>query len=290
MLLPRLSPAVLVARVVVGVSALVAAVAATPACSVLYAFNANEENLACGPDNGTPRCLDGYTCVLAGDDVERCVKAGFKALGERCTVSEECADDGVCADAWATSCDDPAHRMDCALLDDNDTGPRCRARCKDTIPRCASDTRCFEGGDLGDVPFCQKGVCAGDTDCVADGIAGLCIEEAFNGGRSGLCSPLCSPLRCFDRGEDCPCLADESCAGPVDETVSARAVCTPTGGIGEGLTCDAANPCANGLTCAPLNTGTSICLRWCAVAGGAPECNSGVCNGVAGDPTLGVCQ
>lgn len=271
----------------VGVVGVVGVVGATSACSVLYALNASEENLACGPDDGTPRCLDGFTCVPADDGVERCVKAGFKQLGEPCKASEECADDGVCADAWATRCDDPSNRMNCALLDQGDLGLRCRARCTDDLPRCASDTRCFEDGD---VPFCQKGVCATDSDCVANGTGGLCVEEAQNGGRSGLCSPQCEPLRCFNGGEDCPCVAGESCATPADEAVSSRAVCTPTGVIGEGLTCDPANPCAEGLTCAFLNTRVFVCLRWCAVAGGAPACNAGQCRGVAGDPSLGTCQ
>ncbi|MBM4280799.1 MAG: hypothetical protein FJ137_08580 [Deltaproteobacteria bacterium] len=263
--------------------------AALPACSVIYALNSDEENLACGPDNGAPRCLDGYTCVSADDGVERCVKAGFRQVGEPCRASAECADDAVCADAWATRCEDPVHRMNCALLDDDDSGLRCRARCKDTLPRCASDTRCFEDDGV-EAPYCQQGVCAGDSDCVVGGAGGLCIEEAFNGGRSGLCSPQCAPLRCSDGGDDCPCRDDESCATPADETVSSRAVCTPTGAIGEGLTCDSANPCADGLTCAPLNTNTSVCLRWCAVSGGAPACSGGACNGVTGDPSLGVCQ
>jgi hypothetical protein len=288
---PRL-PSAPVRGVTAAAAALACAlvVAATPACSVLYALNASEENLACGPDDGTPRCLDGYACVLADDGVQRCVKAGFKQTGEPCKTSEECADDGVCADAWAERCTDPTHRMDCALLDDNDTGLRCRAPCKDTAPPCASGTRCFAGDGDGEIPFCQKAVCAGDTDCVADGVTGLCIEEALNGGRSGQCRPQCEPLRCFDGGDDCPCQTGESCASPPDEVVSARAVCTPMGGIGEGLTCDAANPCADGLTCAPLNTNTSVCLRWCAVAGGAPSCNAGVCRSVAGNPSLGLCQ
>jgi hypothetical protein len=259
-------------------------------CSVLYALSSSEENLPCGADDGTPRCLDGFTCVLADDDVERCVKAAFQKLGESCRTSAECADDGVCADAWATRCDDPVHRINCAQVDDDDLGLRCRARCEDELPRCASDTRCFAGVDDGDVPFCQRGVCGSDSDCVAGGAPGICLEEAFNGGRSGLCSPQCEPLRCSDGGDDCPCLAGESCVTPIDEALSARAVCLPTGAIAEGLTCDAGNPCADGLTCAPLSSGVSVCLRWCAVAGGAPACAQGVCNGVAGNPQLGVCQ
>jgi hypothetical protein len=269
-------------------AAIVLATAA--ACTVLYAWNSDEENLACGPDDGSPRCLQGYTCVPADDGIERCVKAGFKTLGEPCRASTECADDGICADAWATRCDDPTHRMSCALLDENDRGLRCRAPCKNALPACASGTRCFDGPDDGDVPFCQQGACAADSDCVGGGEAGLCLEEAFSGGRSGLCSPVCAPLRCFDRGEDCPCLPTESCATPVDEGVSNRAVCTPTGVIGENQTCDDANPCADGLTCVLLSNNVHVCQRWCAVGGGAPACTSGVCNGVPGDPFLGLCQ
>jgi hypothetical protein len=279
-------PSIIVPRLV-GLGALFTC---TAACTVLFALNSDEENLPCGPDNGAPRCLEDYTCVVADDGVERCVKAGFKEVGEPCRSNAECADDGVCADAWATRCDDPTHRMNCALLDEDDRGLRCRARCADTIPRCASDTRCFAGPDDGDIPFCQKGVCASDSDCVVGGTGGLCIEEAFNGGSSGLCSPQCAPLRCFDGGDDCPCLADESCATPADEAVTNRAVCTPTGAIGEGLTCDAGNPCANGLTCALLSDSSTVCLRWCAVGGGAPACSAGICGSVVGDPALGLCQ
>jgi hypothetical protein len=265
----------------------------TSACSVLYAVNADEENLLCGPDDGTPRCLDGFACVKADDDLERCVRAGFKEVGDDCVVSEECVDGAVCADAWATRCPQGADdSLDCALVDASDRGLKCRAPCDARDFTCPSGTRCFAGENDGDVPFCQQGTCAADSDCVAGGVGGLCIEEALSGGRSGLCRVQCEPLRCFEGGPGCPCLPDENCAGPVDETVSARAVCSAAGVIGEGLTCNAANPCEPGLTCVLRSDGLQVCLRWCAVAGGAPACGGNLvnCTGVVGDPSLGICQ
>jgi len=282
-----------VPRTRVAALALVAwAALSSAACSVVYAVSADEEGLLCGPDDGSPRCLEGFACVRADDDLERCVRAGFKQVGDDCVVSEECEDGAICADAWATRCPAGGDSLDCALVDANDRGLKCRLLCDDRDFSCPSGSRCFAGENDGERPFCQQGTCAADSDCVAGGVGGLCIEEGLSGGRSGLCRVQCEPLRCFDGGPDCPCGAGESCAGPVDETVSARAVCSATGVIGEGLTCNAANPCDDGLTCVLRSDGLQVCLRWCAVAGGAPACGAQApaCGGVAGDPSLGICQ
>jgi hypothetical protein len=257
---------------------------------VLYLVNSDPEGLACGPEDGTPRCLEGFACVKGDDALERCVRAGFKGIGEECNVTEECSEDAVCADAWATRCPEGASTsMDCALVDAADRGLRCRKLCNEQNLSCGIGTRCFAGVDDGEKPFCQQGTCATDSDCVAAGLEGLCIEETLGGGRSGLCRVRCEPLRCADRGEDCPCRADESCATPVDEVVTGRGVCSATGVLGEGVLCDAANPCDDGLTCALRSDGLQVCLRWCLVGGGAPAC--GIGQGCASvDGALGLCQ
>lgn len=263
-------------------------------CTAIYFFNSDEENLICGPANvnGTPRCKDGFVCIEAADGFERCVKEGFKEEGEDCLDSGECKDGGVCADIYAERCDGdvilPEHELDCALRDQSDKGLRCRKPCsKDFL--CGADQRCFDVEGVGN--FCQKGTCASDNDCVAGVNQGICIQEALNGGRSGLCRKTCDPLGCFGGGV-CPCADDENCTTPPDEAfVSARAVCLAAGAIGVGFTCDAANFCVDGATCASFGDFSS-CVQWCRVGGGgAPACDAGTCGGVDGsEPQLGVCQ
>jgi hypothetical protein len=269
----------------------------TAGCTALYLFNASEENLPCGPEdaNGTPRCLDGFVCVEADDGIERCLKAGFKEEGAACIDSGECKDGAVCADVYAERCDGDVvaseFKIDCALRDQGDRGLRCRRACKDDFT-CGADLRCFEVEGL--PPFCQKGTCASDNDCVGAGTQGLCIQEALNGGRSGLCREKCEPLDCFGGAGACPCDVGDNCATPPDEgVVSARAVCQPSGTITAGNTCDAANLCASGSTCASFGD-FSACAEWCRVGGGgAPVCNNpgDGCVGVDNaEPALGICQ
>ncbi len=276
--------------------AFVALIAAlSTSCTVLFFANSNEENLVCGPDDGSARCLDDFVCVEASDGVERCVKAGFKQEGEVCVASGECADEGVCADVFGGRCGDdiaPEHVMDCALRDLADTGLRCRRPCNDDFT-CGADLRCFDLGIEELPPFCQEGTCSSDSDCLANNTRGLCIEEGLNGGRSGLCRVQCNPVDCFDLGSDCTCVAGQACASPPDEgAVSARAICTVPGTFGQGLTCDVLNGCLAGFTCAPVENVGGVCAQWClASGGGAPACDSGACQGVdATDPTIGICQ
>ena len=266
-------------------------------CSVLYLFNSSEENLPCGPAdvNGTPRCLDGFVCIEATDGIERCVKAGFKEEGDSCIDSGECKDGGVCADVYSERCDGdvvlPEHELDCALRDQGDKGLRCRKPCNDQL-LCGADQRCFDVEGL--PPFCEQGTCTTDNDCVAGINQGICIQEALNGGRSGLCRKVCDPIDCFDNNAaGCTCAADENCATPPDESggfATTRAVCLPAGVIGPNLTCDEANFCAAGSTCV-LSAGAVQCKQWCRSAGqGAPQCDTGSCADVAGNSGTGICQ
>lgn len=261
-------------------------------CTILYVLNSSEENLACGPDDGNPRCLDGFVCTAGVDGLERCVKAAFKNEGESCIDSGECVDGGVCADIYADRCGDdiaPEHILDCALRDLGDGGLRCRRTCKDDFT-CGADLRCFDLGSFQIPPFCQKGTCATDSDCLANNTRGFCIEEALNGGRSGLCRVECDPLRCFDLGADCTCVEGQTCASPPDDgAVSSRAICTVPGTFGQGISCDVVNGCLAGFTCAPIEDTGTVCLQWCdAAGGGPPACDVGFCQNVDGD--VGICR
>jgi hypothetical protein len=255
-------------------------------CSVLYATTSSEENLLCGPDDGRPRCLEGYTCIRAADDEDRCVLAGFKETGDPCVASAECKDGGICADAYAELCPDGSTDLNCARVNDADGGPRCRAPCNEAAGfSCDGNDRCFffEGLE----PFCQIGTCASDTDCEGATPA-LCVGER-GGGRNGVCFVACDPLACFDG--DCPCGDGEACAMPADEfTVSTRNVCDLAGLIPAGAGCDVQNPCVEGSTCVFRTDGAAVCAQWCRVGGGAPACNAGLCQGVQQGSALGICQ
>jgi len=271
------------------------ALASATGCTALYFFNASDENLPCGPDDasGDPRCKDGFACVRADDDIDRCVKAGFKEEGEDCVATEECKDQGaVCADVYAERCDGDVipveFEIDCARRNPADKGLKCRRACKDDFT-CGADFRCFDVAGLG--AFCQAGTCASDSDCLAGVVEGLCIQEGLNGGSSGLCRKSCDPLACAGAAGVCVCADDENCATPPDEGfVSARAVCLPAGTVGVGETCDSGNFCDFGGTCANFGA-FSACAQWCRVGGGAPACNAGACGGVdVGNENVGVCQ
>jgi hypothetical protein len=255
-------------------------------CSIIYATSSSEENLLCGPDDGTPRCLDGYTCVRA-NDVERCVLAGFKDVGDPCLTDAECSNGGVCADAYAELCPAGSTDINCGRVDDATRGLRCRAPCDAQSGfSCGDDDRCFffEGLD----PFCQPGTCASDTDCEGGAVPALCVGER-GGGRNGFCVVACDPLACFDG--NCPCAAGEGCAMPADEVaVSTRNVCSAAGVIPPGAACDVLNPCVEGSSCVFRNDGTAVCVQWCRVGGGAPACDAGVCQGVQQGSVLGICQ
>jgi hypothetical protein len=255
-------------------------------CSVLYATTSSEESLLCGPDDGRPRCLEGYACIRAADDQERCVRAGFKETGEPCLASAECTDGGVCADAYAELCPDGSTDLNCARVNDAVGGLRCRAPCDEATGfSCDGDDRCFFFEGL--VPFCQQGTCASDTDCEGDTPA-LCVGER-GGGRNGVCIIACDPLACFDG--TCPCAEGQSCAMPADElSVSTRNVCDGAGVIPAGAGCDVQNPCVAGSTCVFRTDGAAFCAQWCRVGGGAPACDAGICQSVQQGSALGICQ
>ncbi len=267
--LPRLA-AVVVAAMSVG-------------CTLVYFTTSDPEGLLCGPEGG-PRCEDGFACVLANDGKERCARAGFKDVGEECVDSAECKDGGICADAYAEGCPDGSSDINCQKSVASDPGLRCRAPCDEDTFAC-DNARCFffEGVE----PFCQKGTCATDSDCEGGADPAICVDES--GGRSGLCQLSCDPIACFDG--DCPCLDGDACAMPADEfVVSTRNVCTQAGTLVAGDTCNVLNPCAVGHSCVFRNDGTAVCVQWCRVGGGAPSCNAGVCQNVAGGAELGICQ
>ena len=261
-------------------------------CTLIYATTANEENLPCGTDPEVPRCLDGYACVTAEDKIDRCVRAGFKAVGEACVASEECADGGFCADGYAGLCPVGSTDLNCARLANADTGLKCRAPC-DTANgfSCSAGNRCFFAGSEGEIAFCQVGICASDSDCSGGGVDGICVGEFVSGGRSGLCAPACDPLGCFDN-TDCPCADEETCGTPPDEAgASAHNICNPIGDRVGGQVCDPLNPCGFNETCVQRNVGDFVCVDWCRVGSGAPECVGGArCDGVdLANPLLGVC-
>ncbi|HEY1098345.1 MAG TPA: hypothetical protein VGF99_05435 [Myxococcota bacterium] len=268
-----------------------AVVGGTAACSVIWATTSSEENLACGPDDGSPRCLDGFACVPASDGVERCVRAGFKAVGEECVASEECADGAVCADAYAELCQAGSTDPNCARLANVDTGLRCRAPCAAGTDACDAGTRCFFFEDK--PAFCQAGICATDSDCTGGGVVGICVGETEGGGRDGLCAIACSPLDCFERNANCGCAAEEACAQPPDEALpSARNICQAHGELVSPSLCGGDQLCADGYTCAArVGAGDFVCTQWCRVGGGAPECNNaGRCqNADLNVPALGIC-
>jgi hypothetical protein len=256
------------------------------ACTILYATTSSPENLLCGPVGG-PRCDEGFACVRNASDEERCVRAGFKAVGEACGDSAECADGGVCADAYAELCPDDSTDINCDRTANSDTGLRCRAACDESFS-CGNndDDRCFffEGID----PFCQKGTCATDSDCEGAAVPAFCVGE--RNGLSGFCSVACDPLGCFDNSS-CTCTDTEACAMPVDEfVVSTRNVCGPIGVIEAPNQCDVLNPCVDGSSCVFRNDGSAVCVQWCRVGGGAPGCEGGVCQNVVQGSPLGICQ
>ncbi len=265
-------------------------------CTIIYATTSSEENLACGDINGDePRCLDGFTCVTAADDIDRCVRAAFKALGDECIASEECVDDGICADGYATLCPAGSTDLNCLRLANADTGLRCRAPCDDANGfTCQSGDRCFFNDGI--TPFCQVGICESDSDCAGSGVDGICVGEILNGGRSGLCAVGCDPLGCFDRnvGGDCPCASDEACATPPDETgATAHNICTFAGPNAAPNTCDVIDNCIDGNTCVQRTAGDFLCVQWCRVSGGAPVCPASAPRCTDVDPSvpeLGVCQ
>jgi hypothetical protein len=270
------------------------ALAASASCSILYLTSSSEENLPCGADLEQPRCLDGYACVVAADDVERCVRANFKEVGEECVSSDECKDGGICGDAYAELCPTGSTDLNCSRLGNADTGLRCRAPCDDANNfACDAGSRCFFPLDEEDEPFCQVGICATDSDCSGDGEVGVCVGEAVSGGRSGLCAQACEPLACFDRnvGGACPCASSESCSTPPDEgNPTDHNICQATGTIRSKETCNAVETCVDGNTCLLLNTSTQVCLQWCNVNGGAPTCPNGdLCQGVSLSSNLGIC-
>jgi hypothetical protein len=186
--------------------------------------------------------------------------------------------------------------MSCALVNEADRGLRCRPTCNpgDLNP-CGNNARCFafDGQDA----FCQEGTCSADSDCVVQGLAGLCIGLVPNTvGRTGVCLERCDPLVCAQAGT-CDCTGldgqrDEQfhCATPPGEAISGRAVCTEVGVRGEGESCDfGGDLCGRGLTCAPLQDNTFGCVRWCRVGGGNPGCLAlPNCQQVVGE--LGICQ
>lgn len=268
--------------------------AAASGCTIIYATTSSEENLLCGPVNGDePRCLDGYTCVTAADDVDRCVRAAFKKVGEPCAASEECVDDGICGDGYATLCPAGSTDLNCSRLANADTGLRCRAPCDDANGfACDSGDRCFFNDD--NINFCQVGICASDSDCSGDGVVGVCVGEIQNGGRSGLCAAGCGPLACFDRdiAGNCPCVDGEACATPPDETgASAHNICTAAGPNVAGDQCDVIDNCVDGDTCVQRTSNDFLCVQWCRVGGGAPVCSAGTCIDIdPREPALGICQ
>jgi len=265
----------------------VAACALGAGCSIIFATSSDEENLLCGPDNGQPRCLDGFACVRAADEQERCVRAGFKDVGEPCLADAECDNGGVCADAYAELCPSGSTDINCGRVDESLEGLRCRAPCDAATGfSCDEGDRCFFFEGL--APFCQTGTCATDTDCEGLAVPALCVGEQ-NGGRSGFCVPFCDPLGCFDNS-DCACVDGESCALPPDEfVVSTRNVCTGAGVLQPGEACDVVNPCVEGSSCVFRNDGVGVCAQWCRVGGGAPACQVGVCQGVQQGSALGIC-
>lgn len=254
------------------------------ACTILYATGSDEENLVCGPEGG-PRCLEGFACVEQDDGVERCVRAGFKEVGDDCNDTAECVAGAICADAYASLCGNDTSDINCSNLEGSDTGFKCRAACDD-VGGCGDGTRCFFFDGI--APFCQAGTCATDSDCTRGGVDNLCITESS--GRDGLCAIKCDPLGCHD-GSACTCALDQACATPVDEAVSARAVCGEIGVINPGEVCDVLNPCVDGASCVVTTAGFSQCVQWCRVGGGAPACDNGLCQGIdASDPDLGICN
>jgi hypothetical protein len=278
-------------------AALVVLLALVGGCSALWLFGSDEEGLLCGPDDGNPRCLDGFVCARGTDDVERCVRAGFKEEGASCSLPAECSSGLTCADAYAALC--PAgldDDMGCGLVDEQDRGLRCRRICNPADrSTCGNNARCFafEGQEA----FCQQGTCATSSDCILGGLIGLCIDAAPNTtGRTGLCLERCDPLACAQAGT-CDCVGRDGarddafgCVTPPGEAISNRFVCQEVGSVSEGGACDfGGNLCARGLTCAPLVDGSFGCVRWCRVGGGNPGClEFPNCQAVTNE--VGICQ
>lgn len=260
-------------------------------CSVMWALSADETGLACGPDDGSPRCLEGWACVQ-----EKCVKAGFKAVNELCEATIECQDGLVCGDGYAGCADDLADDLNCALFDDAQSSGRCRPRCDPDAPNCADGQRCFASNSADDGGYCQVGTCGEDGDC--QGIAGslgLCAGMQGDG-LTGLCLEQCDPLTCAAGAcSGCDGLDDQAddnktCVPVPGEGVSSRTVCDAMGSLTEGQDCGAGTDfCGLGLFCLKPQVGNAVCAKWCRLLGGNPACDVGrTCTGVTA--TLGFCQ
>jgi hypothetical protein len=249
-----------------------------------------------------PRCDPGYICikdpsplgqVYAGREV--CVRKGATALGNPCSVSEECKGFSerttVCAD-MDRRCPTGAEAA-CDL--------RCRPVCIGHYD-CGPDQICYPGG--GDIPgVCQEGECGQSHPECPTGLECWWVKAGPSG---GLCYAPCDILRWIDCDRQPP-PPDAQCCAPQEACVHfasnpAAATCLPVGRANRGETCDTEEAqglpsCKEGMFCSDLlgcanppadGNCTGFCLEYCNRLGGQPACNqAGVpCNSFVGGSQL----
>lgn len=265
-------------------------------CSLLWLFQSDPEGLPCELDaNGLGACLDGYACVSRGDDqLPVCLKAAALREGEPCEVSAECMDGLTCASAYA-DCKGGSDDPNCSLVDNAEKELRCRTICLLGDPsKCGPDARCFQGEPD---DFCQRGVCASDSDCQARNDPATCVDEGRNPGRSGVCFEACDPLSC--RQGTCPdCTgldgipdANRNCIPAIDvPALTQVTMCDAAGTTPVLAPCDPlGEPCEAGAFCNDfLPTFAPYCAQWCLYPTGAPACDGDARCEPAFD-TVGVC-
>lgn len=268
-----------------------------PGCSLLWLFQSNPEGLPCELDeSGVGSCLDGYACVARGEDeLPVCLKSAALRQDEECEATEQCQDGLVCASAFAFCTgvhDDP----NCSLIDDDEKVLRCRPVCTPgDHSRCGDNGRCFQGALGG---FCQRGVCAADSDCQAGGDNRFCVDERITG-NSGLCFETCDPLRCSgDSCADCTGLdgvpdLGQVCVPVIDEfTLSTRTMCDAAGTLPPLAACDrfGVDRCGPQSFCNDYIQGIEpYCAQWCRFPTGAPACDGNArCDSPFGGD-LGIC-
>jgi hypothetical protein len=254
----------------------VVALLSASGCTLLWLFNNDPEGLPCDfSESKVGRCLEGYTCVGGA-----CARAGEKVIGDPCARNEECGSGLACAvpDAFR-SCEDDGDDVNCALLDEDELELRCRQTCEtvdDTS--CASGERCWLLSDV-------EG-----SDAICGG--------AFESGPTGICQERCAPLTCAPNTACTGCDGLDNLPDPglncIPQAFTAvndfRFICDAAGSTPSFFECGAPGQdlCQLGSFCLQLLDGTGVCVPWCAVSGGNPECPAGsTCQAV--DGTIGFC-
>jgi hypothetical protein len=241
-------------------------------CSALWFVNADEEGLLCGPDDGNPRCLDGFFC--ASDNT--CKPGAFRKEGDVCTQTEECGANLFCGDAVVDFCSngDPDN-INCNLFPADTGGLRCRSVCGATTP-CGNGLRCFPVVNLAVDGLCQPGACETNSQCGN----GLCLAKSAASGKTGLCFEFCDPLSCIDGractgcgGQDGLLDSNRACELPFfgGNEVGGLPVCfeIPPEILGVGAGCNVNGECGRGLTCFPTGAGPR-CLQFCELSTQCP--------------------